>query len=152
MNRTKVVKAIKDYRNLRSGLANSKDLSDIAFNALGEALEEIASEANTKALQAAMPAMVNPGLNGQLAKLLSALLAVQVPKEVVYAYPITMSRHFSHYRDKYFGGHVPNKDDPGIKIYDTEKDDFGCGWTKFTGPKELVEFLRENNIPIKVIE
>lgn len=155
MNRTKVVKAIAMSRAVKAGKipghAYSPDSEmDYLYNAV-EALEEIASQDNIDYLRKILAGMGIQKFNTEpLGKLIGMMESIQVPKEVVYAYPVTMGRHFAHYSDKWY---VDNsKVDMEVYLTTNTKDGFGCEWHHFTGPKELVEYLRENNVPIKVIE
>lgn len=145
MNRTLVVKAIKQCRDAGNELHPN-------YRALTEALEEIASENNIEVLRRAiswMSGQVGDKTATDLALIRGMMVSVQVPKESVYAYPVTLQRHFDHYCEAYVKCApvtIP------VKYWSKETDDFGCGWQRFTGPKELVDFLRENNVPIKVCE
>lgn len=157
MNRTKVVKAIAMSRAVKAGKipghAYSPDSEmDYLYNGV-EALEEIASQDNIEALRVAIAVLSrneSAVFAEKVAKLRGLLISVQVPKEVVYAYPVTMGRHFAHYSDKWYADN--SKVDVEVYLTTNTKDGFGCEWHHFTGPKELVEYLRENNVPIKVIE
>lgn len=156
MNRTKVVKAIKAFRS-NSVPYKTDSYMDNASAAI-EALEEIASEKNIEALRRAIS-----WLSGQvcdrtaedLSALHGLLQSIQVPKEVVYAYPVTMSKHFDHFFNEFIGGSVANNDDIKITFAGSGRDGFGCEWRSFLCSKqaeEFVKYLRENNVPIKVCE
>lgn len=159
MNRTKVVNTIKACReNKALGLNAGIHLSNESSMNLVEALEEIASEKNIEALRRAIS-----WLSGQvcdrtaedLSALHGLLQSIQVPKEVVYAYPVTMSKHFDHFFNEFIGGSVANNDDMKITFAGSGRDGFGCEWRAFLCSKqaeEFVKYLRENNVPIKVCE
>ncbi|QZA70421.1 hypothetical protein AH03_4 [Erwinia phage AH03] len=149
MNRTKVIKAIGLHNARKAGkippLHVSGD-SEIDYMAHAvEALVEIASDVNIELLT-----RIDERHDCKdLGKFISLLKSVQVPKEVVYAYPVTMVNHFNYYFEDYFKGkHSPCQ----ISDRGRESDGFGCEWRKFTAPKELIEHLRNNNVPIKVCE
>lgn len=156
MNKQKVIKAIAMERARKAGKLPPHSCSpdseiDWMANAI-EALEEIASVKNTGTLYTAMCIASKAGQTDvaeEVAKLRALLISIQVPKEVLYAYPVTMQRHFAYYGNNFTHPAGVYKN---VELGECEKDDFGCVWQRFTGPKELVEYLRENNIPIKVIE
>lgn len=160
MNRTKVVKAISMHRARKAGKLPPHSCmpdSEIDYMAHAiEALEEIASEDNVDYLRKILAGMEIQKFNTEpLGKLIGMLQSIQVPKEVVYAYPVTMHRHFMHYHDDWLRGCIGTGTNPGssalLPLKDS-KDDFGCEWRAFAGSKELVQYLRDNNVPIKVIE
>ena len=156
MNKTKVRRVIEVMRIYKKSgeLDAVPAMPEDAIDCLIEALEEITSEYNCEALRVTitmLSGIPSSNLIECLSKLRDNMLAVQVPKEIVYAYPLNMERHFQHYvsiwTNEIRSGRIP--------ILVKNKvigDDFGCKWHHFTGPKELVEFLRENNIPIKECE
>lgn len=155
MNKVKVRHAIKVIRR-------SKEDTSVQYvveyaQSLLEALEEIASPANSLILRDAI-SLLSRNLTStihsrdcseKLSKLRGLIESIQVPKEVLYAYPVTMQRHFAHYGNNF---NYPTGIYKSVVLGACETDDFGCEWQQFTGPKELVDYLRENNIPIKVIQ
>lgn len=152
MNISKVSRAIKVIRNSKQ----DEHVQDIVKDCqtLLAAIEEIASEDNTETLRLAIDALSyksSDEITTGLSKLLLLLQSVQVPKELVYAYPVTLHLHFIHYRSEWCS---KNSRSAAIETSFglTIKDGFGCEWRKFTAPKEMVDYLRENNVPIKAIQ
>lgn len=153
MNIELVKQAIVKARAI--GTSEFEYLSSEEVLALVDAIEHLCAKESIEVLIVATghPRILDGLYLSRANHLIETMTQLQVPKEVVYAYPSMMNRAFRHYLKLYLKSDIPHIQDMYYFPVGEETDDFGCDWKKITlveGAEKFIDFLRENNVPIKV--